>query len=100
MVLTIPPLVHETLFPGKLIKDGYTSLKQNADAPILPISRSREFLDMYKPEPDHPYFSPLILPDEQFHGFPRTCFHIAGLDPLRDEGLLFEEKLRRAGYVH
>jgi acetyl esterase/lipase len=85
------------LFPRELVKNGYSSLEQNAEAPILPIKRTRAFKAMYKPEPTHPYFSPLVLPDERFHDYPATCFHIAGVDPLRDEGLLFSEKLKRAG---
>jgi acetyl esterase/lipase len=56
-------------------------------------------MDMYKPDPAHLFFSPLILSDNQLRGFPKSCFHIAGFDILRDEGLLFEEKLRRAGQV-
>jgi acetyl esterase/lipase len=97
VILTIPPTVHETVFPRDLIKDGYTSLEQNGAAPILPMRRCRAFVDMYKPEPTHPYYSPLMQPDGDFRGFPSTSFHIAGLDPLRDEGLLFQEKLKRAG---
>jgi acetyl esterase/lipase len=99
VILTIPPTVHEQLFPRELVKNEYSSLEQNAEAPILPIYRYRAFLDMYKPEPGHPYFSPLIASDDLFRGFPPTCFHIAGSDPLRDEGLLFEEKLRGVGQV-
>jgi acetyl esterase/lipase len=32
-----------------------------------------------------------------FVGLCPVSFHIAGLDPLRDEGLLLEEKMQTAG---
>ena len=43
------------------------------------------------------YYSVLLAPEEDLAGFPSTHFLVAGRDPLRDEALLFEEKLRRAG---
>lgn len=64
---------------------------------MLPMHFREAFGQMYEAEPAHPHVSPLILPDDEFRGFPRTVVHVAGMDPLRDEGLLLEEKLRRAG---
>lgn len=96
-MLTVPPTVYPDLFPLSEVKDGYSSLEQNADAPMLSTSTLRKSLNKYEPDPSSRYVSPLILPDEELRGYPPTCFYVAGLDPLRDEGLLFEEKLRRVG---
>ncbi|KAI5460767.1 Alpha/Beta hydrolase protein [Mariannaea sp. PMI_226] len=97
LILTVPPTVDEADYPRYLLKDGYTSLEQNADAAILPRTSLKFFQSLYKADRGHPYTSPLVLPESSFHGFPPTCFHIAGLDPLRDEGLLFARKLAKAG---
>jgi len=50
--------------------------------------------------PDHTIathwkISPLFFTDWQ--GFPTTCILIGGADPIRDDGIRFEEKLRQAG---
>jgi acetyl esterase/lipase len=42
------------------------------------------------------YYSALLAPKDELAGFPATHFSLAGRDPLRDEALLFEEKLKRA----
>jgi acetyl esterase/lipase len=42
------------------------------------------------------YYSVLLAPKDEPAGFPATHFSVAGRDPLRDEALLFEEKLKRA----
>ncbi|RFU26060.1 hypothetical protein B7463_g10280, partial [Scytalidium lignicola] len=97
LILSIPATVHPDHFPRGLVKDGFSSLEQNADAPFINLQKFRFFASLYKPDPTHPDCSPLLLPDESFRGFPPTCVHVAGRDPIRDEGLLFEEKLVRAG---
>jgi acetyl esterase/lipase len=97
LVLTIPPTCDETVFPRHLVKDGYTSFEQNANAPLLPMARVAMFHGMYKADPKSPYSSPLLVEDAKLKGFPPTAFHVCGADPLRDGGLLFEEKLRSAG---
>jgi Esterase/lipase len=62
------------------------------------------FTDMYMPSASEEtkadeQLSFLIIPDESFDKdlWPPTTFHISGLDTLRDEGLLFAEKLKRVG---
>ena len=97
-MLTMPPTVHPAVFPTHLLKNGYTSQEQNEKAPMLPIHFRVAFGQMYQvDDPGHRYVSPLILPDDEFRGFPRTVVHVSGMDPLRDEGLLFEQKLKRVG---
>ena len=44
------------------------------------------------PDPFSPLFSPLLAKD--LSGLPAAFFQLAGLDPLRDEGLLYERVLR------
>lgn len=43
--------------------------------------------------------SPLLAAEHLFHAhqWPPTSFHIAGIDALKDEGVLFERKLRNIG---
>ncbi len=97
LVLTTPATVHPDNFPGDR---ATSSLTQCADAPFLSAARLRGLLDMYRPTPtSHADVSPLLLPPDTFaHLAPAgVVVHVAGRDPLRDEGLLFEQKLQAAG---
>jgi acetyl esterase/lipase len=98
LILDLPHVVHTDAFPKELIATGKLSYDENADAPILPLSTIKffnELLDV-KDTKDR-YYSVLLAPDEDLAEFPSTHFLVAGRDPLRDEALLFEEKIRRAG---
>jgi len=87
-------------FPKDLIEKGKWSCDENTDAPILPLRTIRffnELLDV-KDTKDR-YYSALLASEDDLAGYPSTHFLVAGRDPLRDEALLFETKLKRAGYV-
>ncbi|THH13378.1 hypothetical protein EW146_g6834 [Bondarzewia mesenterica] len=50
---------------------------------------------LVKAPPTHPDFSPALASSHV--GLPRACIQICGLDPLRDEGLLYEKLLATQG---
>jgi acetyl esterase/lipase len=50
-------------------------------------------IDLYKPDPFSPLRSPLLFPTGH-ENLPPTYLAIAGADPWRDVGLLYEEILR------
>lgn len=110
LVLTCTPTVHLDLFPFHLLrtKEG-SSYAQEANDVMLGLERGRFFWGLYlgadkesegevRRRKEEPVNSPLLAPDELFRvSWPATAIHVAGMDTARDEGLLFEEKLRRTG---
>jgi acetyl esterase/lipase len=66
------------------------------DAPVL-CKRSMElFYENLKLEnPANPEMSPLLAAN--FTGLAPAYIQVAGMDPLRDEGLAYADKLRNAG---
>ncbi|KAL0940144.1 alpha beta hydrolase fold-3 domain containing protein [Colletotrichum truncatum] len=102
-VLIIPCLAHVDCYEGHLkrMRDpSISSYKENENAPVLPRSMIDMFLGLLKIEnPD--YYDLRLNPgnasSDQVRGLPPTTFGIAGLDPLRDEGLLYAKLLTEAG---
>ncbi|KIJ43694.1 hypothetical protein M422DRAFT_208596 [Sphaerobolus stellatus SS14] len=91
----IPLLIHPAAYPKKF-KDELKSVEQNKNAPIFGKDRLDYALTLYKPpEPSHPDMSPLLFPHLQ--GLPPTYIQVDGLDPLRDEALLYAKLLKEAG---
>ncbi|KAJ5612026.1 alpha/beta-hydrolase [Penicillium lagena] len=89
--ISVPPVVHPDAVPERYTQE-LKSYVENADAPILNARLRELFLDNYKPDPKSPMFSSLLSPSHK--GLPRHYIQVCGLDPLRDEGLIYEKVLR------
>ncbi|KAL0570713.1 hypothetical protein V5O48_011247 [Marasmius crinis-equi] len=93
-LLHIPAVVHYDAIPDKY-KSSLLSLEQNKDAPVLTKANIEGFMSFYNPPPTDTRISPLLL--DSHKGLPPTYLQVCGLDPLRDEGLLYEKVLKEAG---
>jgi acetyl esterase/lipase len=104
-VLMIPALVNMDCYEPQMrkMKDpSISSYEENKNAPILPVSVCRFFTDLLKIDknelnPENLRLNPGNATPEQVKEFPPTVFGIAGLDPLRDEGLLYAKMLTESG---
>ncbi|SPJ85045.1 related to lipase/esterase [Fusarium torulosum] len=102
-VLMIPALVHPKCYDHVLaqMKDpSLSSYVQNADAPMINKAALDKFSSLLKvenPDPKDVRLNIGLATTEQVKGLPPTVFGIAGLDPLRDESLLYGMKLVETG---
>ncbi|KAF2675984.1 alpha/beta-hydrolase [Lentithecium fluviatile CBS 122367] len=90
--LRIPLLVHPDAVPEQY-RPYYNSWEEYKDGLILDQKASRWFNDQYKSDPTSGLFSPLIWPSGH-NNHPPTYFQLCGMDPLRDDGLIYEYVLR------
>ncbi|KAH9941731.1 Alpha/Beta hydrolase protein [Epithele typhae] len=90
-VLQIPMLCHPDALPESA---NLTSYEQNAEAPILSTNTMRETYDLVQGNPSDPELSPLLRPS--LEGLAPVYMQVTGLDPLRDTGLVYAERLREA----
>ncbi|KAI1619525.1 Alpha/beta hydrolase fold-3 [Exophiala viscosa] len=83
--------------PPSYIPDKYRELllsrEQNKHAPMLPAAAIDMFMQGYKPDASDPLYNVLAAPGGHSQ-LPKTYFQINGLDPLRDEALIYEKILR------
>lgn len=97
-LLVIPALCYHAAMPPGL-KPRNIAWEENRDAPILSTAACEFFIRNYVPDKEQrksPFFSPLLWPTGHV-GLPPHVIQVCGLDPLRDEGLLFEDEVRGAG---
>ncbi|KAJ6506536.1 Alpha/Beta hydrolase protein [Mycena sanguinolenta] len=92
-LLQLPAVVHPAACPPEYASQ-LSSWAQNADAPILGKVAMDLFWDCLNGPPTHPDISPLLA---DHTGLPPAYIQICGLDPHRDEGLLYERLLREKG---
>ncbi|KAJ4991675.1 hypothetical protein SVAN01_02790 [Stagonosporopsis vannaccii] len=84
--------------PGKKIAPGKSSYIENENAPILPKKTVDFFFRLLKTPGTKTDLKDTKLnivnaTTEEVRGLPPTVFGVAGLDPLRDEGLLYAKLL-------
>ncbi|KAE8331437.1 alpha/beta hydrolase fold-domain-containing protein [Aspergillus sergii] len=93
-LLNIPVLCHPRFLPRE--KHELQSYEQNAQSPTINGERMCWFWDQYLPSANpEPLASPLLAAD--FKGLPQALIQVAGMDPLRDEGLAYADELKAAG---
>ncbi|KAH9941749.1 Alpha/Beta hydrolase protein [Epithele typhae] len=92
-VLQIPMLCHPDALPESA---NLTSYEQNAEAPMLSTNTMREIYGGWTVpgNPSDPELSPLLRPS--LEGLAPVYMQVTGLDPLRDTGLVYAERLREA----
>ena len=94
IALLIPGVMDHTeplpKFDSQLI-----SMVQNADAPILGAAHVEKFEIAYAADPKSPLYN--VLGCAVLENLPRTFSQICGLDPLRDEGLVYMQELKKNG---
>ena len=103
-ILMVPTLVHRSAYdegPLKKMKSReICSRETNANAPMLPKHVGEFFVNLLQvPSLDFKDTKLNIVnasPDE-VKGFPPTVIAVAGMDMLRDEGLLFAKLLTESG---
>jgi len=99
-VLIIPTTCSPYAVPEKY-KDVMLSRMELYDAPGLDEHAIKMFIDAYNTghvpnsQASNPLVSPLLAGTHK--GLPPAYFQIAGLDPLRDEGLIYEQVLMESG---
>jgi acetyl esterase/lipase len=93
--LSVPSLMDDVTVPEKY-KKYFLSRKHNTDVPILPASA----IDDLKVHIEWDEKSPLrypILSEVPLSKLPPAYLQADGLDPLRDDALIYEEMLKEAG---
>jgi acetyl esterase/lipase len=99
-ILIIPCVASPSTYdqgPGKLLK--VSSRVENENAPLLPKTVLEYFSSLLKagiPDLKDTKLNMVNATPEEVTGLPPTVFGIAGLDPLRDEALLYAKLLAEA----
>ncbi|KAJ6485168.1 Alpha/Beta hydrolase protein [Mycena vitilis] len=93
-LLQIPVLLNHDAAPEKY-KSSLLSYEQNKHAPISPVESLIWSFEQLGGSPEDPEVSPLLYPSHT--GLPPTVLQACGLDPLRDEDLLYARLLEKDG---
>lgn len=91
------PLVfpNKDLVPEKY-RDVWFSHEQNAEAPILDKDAIDAIGNHLEPDESSPLYSPFNSKNPH-KGLPPTYIQVDGMDPLRDDGLIYEQVLSENG---
>jgi acetyl esterase/lipase len=92
--LSVPALLPSTDVP-EYLRHLYTSRTDNVDDPVLGKLDEPSLLTIYQPEQRNPLWDPFNHP-RGHRGVAKAFFQVGGLDPLRDEAVLYYWRLRES----
>ncbi|KAI0329482.1 alpha/beta-hydrolase [Cubamyces sp. BRFM 1775] len=95
-ILQMPMVCHPSVVPEHL-KNKMLSIEECKDAPILTRDQLLNTYRILQAEPSNPEISPLLY--SSFAELAPAYFQVCGLDPCRDEALVYEEQLRQHGVL-
>jgi acetyl esterase len=91
----IAVLAQWLIYPGVDMEASGGSLDQFADGYLLTADAMAWFMAHYRPEPGHPWASPLNA--SAWDGLPPALVFTCSLDPLRDQGRAYAARLAQTG---
>lgn len=92
----VPVIAQHPIYPGVSERFDWPSMTDFSDGHLLTLEGMKWFYDAYNLDPADFRGAPLNFDQT---GMPRSLVTTASLDPLRDQGLAYVEKLKEAG-VH
>lgn len=84
------------IYPGVDMAAQGGSMTDFAQGHLLTADSMRWFMEQYRPEPAHPWASPLHA--DLWHGLPPALVFTCSLDPLRDQGRAYAARLAGTGH--
>ncbi|KAJ4298003.1 hypothetical protein N0V90_005902 [Kalmusia sp. IMI 367209] len=101
ILLSMPWLIHPDNYPDHLFKNSSVSAKvQCADTPVIPAERMRMFCDLLGADSiSDRLLNIALMSEDLLQNWPRTAIIVTGMDPLRDDGLIFAKRLQSAGVL-
>lgn len=95
--LCVPALLPDTNVPSNLAH-LYESRTKNVHDPVLKGLQPGMIEAIYAPDTNSPLWDPFNHP-KGHQGVAKTFFQVGGLDPLRDEAVLYDRVLRKHGVL-
>lgn len=98
--LDIPAIFHSEHNVPEQYRELWLSREQNVDTLVINRETLKWTYAHFEPDGDSPLYSPLNSSHAEKHKNLRSLrvyFQVAGMDPLRDDGLIYERILRAAG---
>lgn len=94
--LCIPALMDHASVPEKY-KEYFVSVEQNQDVPVLPAAAIDAIETHTNWDSTSPLRCPVLNKEVPLSRLPPTFLQADGLDPLRDDALIYDEMLKEAG---
>lgn len=93
--MCMPCILDKEIIPPEYA-DVFISREQAANATLVDTQNLYSVIETSKPDVRSPDWSPFNFP-EPHKGMPPCYIQVSGADPMRDDGLIYERALRKAG---